>query len=237
MINKKKILGIVPARIGSKGLRFKNLRKVNNKPLIYWPIIALRKSKYIDKIIVSTDSNKIKNISKSYGAEVPFIRPKNISMDKSKSSDVVIHALKFFSKKKINYDFFIMLEPTSPLTDFKDVDNAIEKFYKNSKKYNSAISIAENISGHPNFCIKIKKNNTIEPFFKNFKTLRRQSLGKLYFYCGNFYISKVSTFLKKKSFYHNRSLPIISDKIKAFEIDDQVDLKIVDLIMKKKIKV
>ena len=236
MINKKKILGIVPARIGSKGLKFKNLRKVNNKPLVYWPIKALKKSKYIDKIIVSTDSNKIRKLSKSYGAEVPFIRPKNLSMDKSKSSDVVIHALKFLSKRGIDFDFFIMLEPTSPLTTFKDVDNAIEKFYKNSKKYDSAISVAENISGHPNFCIKIKKNNTIKPFLKKFETNRRQSLRKLYFYSGNFYISKIVSFLKKKTFYHKKSLPIISGKIKAFEIDDQVDLEIVDFIMKKKIE-
>ena len=94
-----KILGIIPARSGSKGVRNKNIKLLRSKPLIYWTIKTALKSK-LDNIIVSTDSLKIKKISEKYGANVPFMRPNNISRDNSKTIDVVKHALKFYKKKK-----------------------------------------------------------------------------------------------------------------------------------------
>ena len=94
-----KVLGIIPARSGSKGILNKNIVNFNNKPLIYWTIKEALNSK-ISKLIVSTDSQKYKKISLSYGAEVPFIRPKEISKDTSKTIDLVIHAINFYKKKK-----------------------------------------------------------------------------------------------------------------------------------------
>ena len=96
-----KNLAIIPARGGSKGLKNKNILKFNNKPLLAWSIIAAKKSKLFSKIIVSTDSKKIAVIAKKYGAEVPFLRPKKLSSDRSKSVDLVIHALDFYKKKNL----------------------------------------------------------------------------------------------------------------------------------------
>ena len=129
MIKKKKILGIIPARIGSKGLKFKKIKILNSKPLIYWPFKTLKKCKFIDKIIVNTDSKKIKKIANNLGADVPFLRPKNLANDNSKISDVIILTIKYF-KKNLFYDYIILLEPTSPLTNYKDIDKAIQTLEK-----------------------------------------------------------------------------------------------------------
>ena len=99
MINKKKILGFVPARMGSKGIKNKNLKILNKKPLIYWPINALKKSKFVDTVLLSTDSTKIRKIGLKLGAEAPFLRPKKLATDNAMTTDAIKHALKFFSKK------------------------------------------------------------------------------------------------------------------------------------------
>ena len=103
MSDKKKFLGIITARSGSKGLKNKNLLKINNYPLIYWPIKTFRNSKYINHFILSTDSKKIAKVSKKYNCLVPFIRPKILARDKSSSIDVIIHAINFYKKKKYKF--------------------------------------------------------------------------------------------------------------------------------------
>lgn len=232
MTKRKKILGIIPARIGSKGLKFKNIKILNSKPLIYWPFKTLKKSKFVDKIIINTDSNKIKKIANDIGADVPFLRPKNLATDNTKISDVIIHTIKYFKKKKLFYDYVLLLEPTSPLTTTKDIDNAIETLEKNDRKADALVSVAENISAHPKFCVKLDHNQFIKSFNKSFHDINRQKLDKLYYYSGNFYLSKVETFLKKKTFYHKKTMGLISSKLKSFEIDDELDFFIVDKIMK-----
>jgi|TARA_B110000027_G_scaffold18578_1_gene19308 CMP-N,N'-diacetyllegionaminic acid synthase len=232
LINNKKIIGIVPARIGSKGLKFKNLKKLNSKPLIFWPIKTLKKSKYIDKIILNTDSKKIRDLGIKMGAEVPFLRPKYLASDKSKISDTIIHTIRYFEKKKIFYDYLLLLEPTSPLTTTEDIDNAIEVLEKSKKNADALVSIAENVTAHPKFCVKLDSNQMIKTYDTKFYNINRQELDKTYFYSGNFYLSKVNTFIKKKTFYHNKTKAIISSKVKSFEIDDKLDFFIVEKIMK-----
>ena len=231
MINKKKVIGIIPARIGSKGLKFKNLKNLNSKPLIYWPIKTLKKSKYIDKIILNTDSKILRNLSIKMGAESPFLRPKHLASDNSKIADVIIHTLKYFEKNKIFYDYILLLEPTSPLTTSQDVNRAIEILEK-SNKADALVSVAENVSTHPNFSVKLDKHQMLKAYKTKFYDLNRQKLDKIYFYSGNFYLSKVNTFIKKKTFYHEKTKAIISSKAKSFEIDDDLDFFLVEKIMK-----
>ena len=232
MINRKKIIGIIPARIGSKGLKFKNLKKFNSKPLIYWPIRTLKKSKYIDKIILNTDSQRIRKLGIKMGVDSPFLRPKHLASDNSKIADTIIRTLKFFEKKKIYYDYILLLEPTSPLTTSDDINQAIQILEKNKNKADALVSVAENVSAHPKFCVKIDKNNMLKSYMSKYYDLSRQKLDKIYFYSGNFYLSKVSTFLKKQTFYHDKTKAIISSKAKSFEIDDDLDFFIVESIMK-----
>lgn len=233
MINKKKIIAIIPARSGSKGLKNKNIKKLGPYPLVAWPIMAAKKSKYIDKIVVSTDSKKIAAISKKFGLSVPFLRPKKISGDKSSSFEVIKHCLSFLEKKNYFFDYIILIEPTSPLTTQKDIDKALEILYRKKNHSKSIVSVSKNINTHPSFNVKINKNGKIKTNFKKFKNnRRRQDLAKVYFFDGSFYISEVNTLLKEKTFYHRETLAYVNEKWKAFEIDDIVDFICVEALIK-----
>ena len=124
-LKNKKILAIIPARSGSKGIKNKNIKIFCKKPLLYWIGKAEKQSRLIDKIIVTTDSLKIKRICQKYNLEVPFLRPKKISKDNSKSVELIFHAINFFNKRNQFFDYVVLLEPTSPFTTAKDIDNAI----------------------------------------------------------------------------------------------------------------
>jgi N-acylneuraminate cytidylyltransferase/CMP-N,N'-diacetyllegionaminic acid synthase len=231
LIKNKKILAIVPARSGSKGLLNKNIKILNNKPLIYWPIQAVKKSKYIDKAILSTDSKKIQKISLKYGIGSPFLRPKKISLDKTPTFEVIKHAINFFSNQNTFFDYVVLLEPTSPLTTSDDVDAAIEKLHKNKKKADSIVSVSENVNQHPDFNVKVKKNGMLTKFITK-QVKRRQDISKVFFFDGSLYISKTCSYLKNKTFFHNKTVAFVSPKWKSFEIDDIVDLICVEAIMK-----
>ena len=233
----KKILAIIPARGGSKGLKDKNIRKFNKKPLIYWISNEAKKSKYINKVIVSTDSKKIRNVCKSLKIESPFLRPKNISKDTSKSIDLIIHAINFFKKRNEKFDYIALLEPTSPLTTCKDIDKAIEILFKKKKIADSIVGISENVNRHPVFNVKVNNNGIIKPFEKNFSSTRRQKLKKLFFFDGSLYISTAEKLLKSKSFYHNRTLGFKTDKWKSIEIDDIIDFLVAETLFKNKNKI
>ena len=124
--SKKKILALIPARGGSKGIKNKNIKLFNGKPLIEWTIRSALNSKLIDKIVVSSDSNKILNISKKLGVDV-ILRPKNISGDKASTESVIKHCIKYY---KNFYQTVVLLSPTSPLRKKNDIDKAIKFFYE-----------------------------------------------------------------------------------------------------------
>ncbi len=229
-------LAIIPARKGSKGLKNKNIKLFNGKPLIYYPIKAAMKSKFIKKIVVSTDSKEIAQISKKYGAEIPFLRPKKLSGDNVDSYSVVEHCIKFLKKKNFTFKNFILLEPTSPLTTYSDIDKAIIKLNKNTSA-KSIVGISKTEQQHPKFSINYNKNSFIKPYFmKNFKTIRRQEINNVYFFDGSLYVSDVDYYLKKKTFYHKYTLGYEMPKWKSFEVDDKVDFLIMENIMKNKKK-
>jgi CMP-N,N'-diacetyllegionaminic acid synthase len=227
-----KILAIIPARKGSKGLKNKNFLKFNGYPLFLWSYWAAKKSKYkISNIILSTDSKIIAKIAKKNSIEVPFLRPKIYSSDKASSYLMIKHCLDFFKKKKIIFDFFILLEPTSPLRDFKDIDSAIKVFIK--KKLRSLVSVTKAECQHPNFLYKKNKRNFLTSFFHNSKKdIRRQLITPVFYPDGNIYLSCTKTFLKFKSFYHKYTYGFEMPKWKSIEIDDKFDFKIAEYIMK-----
>lgn len=232
MINKKRILAIVPARSGSKGLKNKNFKILDKKPLFAHPLTALKKSKYLDKIVLSTDSEKIIRISKKYGNFIFFKRPKKISKDESSTFEVIDHALNFFSKKKDFYDYILCLEPTSPFTTVYDIDFVIQKVVKGIN-YDSAVSISLLEKYHPNFIFRVNKKETIFPFIKGKKhNYRRQQISKLYYLDGSLYFSQVKSFYKNKGFVGSKTYGYITDKWKSLEIDDSLDFEFAKLISK-----
>lgn len=230
-----KILGIIPARSGSKGLKNKNILSINNKPLIAWSILASKRSNVLTKIIVSTDSKKIAKISMKYGAEVPFIRPKKFSGDNSKSSDVIIHAINFYKKLNIYFDYVMLIEPTSPLRESNDIKYCVNLVKR--KNLNTLVSISKIRSQHPRFAYKLSSNSKLKPLVpKKNLSPRRQDVEKLYYLDGSIYISRINSFLKKKTFYHKNTSGIVMPDWKAIEVDNLLDLKLSEYIMKNKRK-
>ncbi len=234
MIDNQKVLAIIPARGGSKGLPRKNVLKLCGKPLVSYPINAALKSKYIDKVIVSTDDNEIAEESKKAGAEVPFIRPAELASDTSTSIDVVIHSIDFLEKRNEFYDYLVLLEPTSPLTTNEDIDCAISSLHSNRNIADSIVGMSKVEAAHPLFLAKTISSGVIAPYIReNFlKPIRRQELDDLYFFEGSLYISAIEKIKQIKSFVHDRTLPYIVPRWKSVEIDEFLDFIIVEAIIK-----
>ena len=225
MINGKKIIAIVPARQGSKGLAKKNMIDFLGKPLLAWSIEAAVQSNYVDRIIVSTDSTEIAGVGEKFGADIPFIRPSYLSEDNSTSVDVICHAIEFMSEKLgENFDFVILLEPTSPLRTSEDVDLALEKLI-GSPDARSLVSVGESESQHNTLQFNITESEfiSVEPSSKKFVHMRRQDLARSYFLDGSIYLSYVHTLFEFASFVHGKTLTLSLPKWKNIEIDDEYD--------------
>ena len=228
-----KILGVIPARSGSKAIKLKNIKVFNNKPLIYWTIKSAKKSK-LSKLIVSTDSKKIKKISEYYGCEVPFLRPKNISGDKTKGIEVIQHALNFYEKKKMEkFDAVMTLQPTCPFRITEDINKAIQ--IMKTKRADSVISLVDVEGFHPARMKYIVKGKIKNPTFAKNDNIPRQKLKKTYLRSGLIYLVKTKL-IKKNILLSNKTYPLITPINRSFNIDTQLDFDIAEIYMKKNFK-
>ncbi|MFO0106485.1 MAG: acylneuraminate cytidylyltransferase family protein, partial [Burkholderiales bacterium] len=125
MIDGKRVLALVPARSGSKGLPDKNIRPLGGKPLLAWPIAAALAAQRVDRVIVSTDSAHYADLARAAGADVPFLRPTALASDTAPSIDFILHAVDTLAAADEHYDYLLLLEPTSPLTEASDIDRAL----------------------------------------------------------------------------------------------------------------
>lgn len=234
MINDKTILAVIPARSGSKGLPQKNIKNLCGKPLIAWSILTGLRSKYIDEIVVSTNSQDIADIALSYGASVPFLRPNELAQDESTSFNVLEHCVNFYKKINRKYDLVVMLEPTSPQREAEDIDASIEKLMA-FPDARAIVGIARVESQHPTFLVEKDANDFIRGYADpDMKIKRRQEISTLYFFEGSLYVSYVDTLLEMKSFYHSKTLGFEMPKWKSFEIDDSDDFFIIEAFMQLK---
>jgi len=229
MINNKKILAIIPAREGSKGLKNKNIASLNGVPLIGYTIKSALQSKYIDNVIVSTDSQKIRLVSLKYGAGVPFLRPKRLATDHAKVITAIVHSIKKLKEMGKEYDIIILLQTTSPLRKVSDIDGAIDFFIKN--KYKGLASVTEVIK-HPILMRKIGKNNKLIRVLNKASDVRRQDMDKYYYIDGAIYINKISEINESTSLNDNHLGYIMSQR-KLVDIDEAIDLTIAEAIIKK----
>ena len=226
MFKKKNILAIIPARGGSKGIKNKNLKKINNLSLVARAILFAKKIKYIDDIIVSTDSIKIKKEVIENGIKFPFFRPKKLSGDAVSDFEVLDNVLKktenLYKKK---YDYIVMLQPTSPLRTTKEFKECLFKIH--SKKFDSIWTINE-VDKKYNYLKQFRTQN--DKIFlvdkKGYKIINRQSLEKTYIRNGAIYIFSRNCLIQKKSIYGKRQGYVVS-KIKHLSIDTIEDLKLV----------
>jgi len=229
MYKNRSILAIIPARDGSKGLPGKNIRNLLGKPLIAWTIGQAKASKYIDKVVVSTDSRKIARVARKYKADIPFLRPKRLSTSRSKMIDVLTHALNFFKNRDSDFDLVILLQPTSPLRGHNDIDEAIRLFFRRRAK--AVVSVCEN--EHPALW-----SNTLNAGGRmdNFKgtvisSKNRQEFPVYHRLNGAIYIAHVDYLLKNKGFLGKETYAYIMPSSRSVDIDDAVSFDFARFLM------
>ena len=223
------MIGIIPARIGSKGVPKKNIKQVGGIPLISWTIRNAKKSLLIERLYISTDDEEIANIALQEGCEVPFIRPKNLAKDTSKTSDLVIHAINNLNLK--NEDI-ILLQPTSPLRRPVDIINAIE-IYKNNDCY-SVVSMVD-AKAPQEIQYKVSKNGALikaNPLLE--KKYRRQDCEIIYKPNGAIYIFNSDKFYNETSFITTESIPYIMSCFESLDIDEIEDFHYLEYLCQNK---
>jgi len=236
MINGKSVLAIIPARGGSKGLPGKNIKELCGKPLVAWSIEQALKSKYIDNVFVSTDSEEIAKIAKEFGANVPFLRPAELAADDSPISDAILYVLEQLGLMGESYDYVALLEPTSPLRKLNDIDDAIDLIAQNTNT-DCLVSVGKVHMEHPMIVKKIDAKGFVAPYISNIaKIYQRQQADEAYFPYGVIYISRVSEFKKNRMFYTEKTVPYFIERWQNYEIDDQLDFTIIAQIMRIKME-
>ena len=218
MIKGKSVLAVIPARGGSKGLPNKNILELVGKPLIAWSIEAASDSKYIDRLIISTDSKEIADVAIKYNCEVPFMRPPELATDDANINDVILHAL---DKLGDQYDIVMLLQPSSPLRESKDIDQALEFMQKNN--ISTVVSIcSSNKPLHWHFTLET--DGKLKPVYKDkiFYT-NRQKPPQVYSPNGALYIAKTDYFRSKKTFYTSSTFAYLMPPERSVDIDNQID--------------
>ena len=231
MKKKLNIICIITARSGSKGLKNKNIRKLKGLPLLAHTIIAAKKSKVFNRVILSTDSKLYANIGLKFGAEVPFIRPRKLATSTAHHPDVVNHAVEFLEKKeKIKFDYIMMLQPTSPYRNAKHIDEAIKKFLK--EKNDSLISIKK--QDYPPWWMFVLDKSKLGQFLKfknkNVFNLERQEFPKLFRPNGAIYISKRKVLYKGNLINPKSCGYYLMNDRSSIDIDNIIDLKVAENI-------
>lgn len=222
-------LAIIPARSGSKGLKDKNIKVLNGKPLITYTIEAALKSNIFSEVLVSTDSEQYKKVSEEYGAWVPFLRPRYFAEDTTSTNDVIENVLVTLEKMGKTYENFMVLQPTSPLRDENDMKKAFDFFIE--KNANSVISMCE-CEHSPLLTRKLSNEKQLDGFLADLKCLVRQEISNYYRLNGAIYIAKVDYFKQYKDFYKENSYAYIMDKCKSVDIDDINDFLYAEFLMK-----
>ena len=232
MIKGKSILAIIPARGGSKGIPKKNIKRLAGKPLIVWTIEEAKKSKYLDRIVLSSDDEEIIKIAQKNGCEAPFVRPAELAKDNSKSIDAILHALNWFEDNNDSYDIIILLQPTSPLRAAKDIDSSIELLF--SKKADSIVSVSK-MEHNPLWSNTLPLNGRMDKFLnKKIININRQKLPDYYRLNGAIFIARIDFVKKNLSFFGRNTFAYIMPVERSIDIDSPLDLKFCEFILKAK---
>jgi CMP-N,N'-diacetyllegionaminic acid synthase len=220
-----KVLCLINARGGSKGLPGKNIKPLAGKPLIAWSIDVAKQSKLITKVVVSTDSDEIAHVASQHGAHVPFKRPADLASDDSKQIDTVIHAIKFLESMGERYDYVCILQPTAPLRSLEDVDGTLDLLIKSGA--DSAVTVLEDPDAHPAMLYKMGVQNKVTPYIEtqNRGTLRQQ-LEPYYRRVGLVYAMKRDVVMNG-SLYGKDTRGYKIARERAFNIDTEFDFDLI----------
>lgn len=226
-----KKIAIIPARSGSKGLVNKNILMLLDKPILAYTIEAAIQSEKFIKVIVSTDSLEYKEIAEKYGAEV-VMRGEELSNDSATSYMVIKDVLE--KDLGIEYDYFMLLQPTSPFRNYQHINESIEKFEKNISNYDFLVSMTE--TSKASTLIKpIEEDESLKHYDLDFSNYKRQNY-KEYYPNGAIFIGKNKEYLERKHFFGKKSLAYFMNKADSIDIDDRLDFEFAILLMSMKQK-
>lgn len=231
-----RILALIPARGGSKGVPRKNIRLVNNKPLIAYTIeAALAARDIFYRVIVSTDDKEIAEISQEYGAEVPFMRPAELASDRSRSLPVIQHAIKWVEHEdNTRLDWVMLLQPTAPLRTADDIRAAVAMINTSEDLCDSVISVVRVYAHHPILMKRIENNRLLPFYMEEIEGTRRQDYQPpAYMRNGAIYLTRRDILMNRGSIWGEIIRPYEMPAERSVNVDDELDLALVDLILRK----
>lgn len=234
MYSGKRIVGIIPARGGSKGLPRKNILPLGGKPLIAWTIEQARACAYLDRVIVTTDDQEIADTARSFGGDVPFLRPKELATDAARTIDVVIHALDWLGAQGDAFDVVVLLQPTSPLRRTADITDAVELMF--SKKAQAVISVCKT-EHHPFWSNVIPADGSLDGFLRpELLNTNRQHLPVFYRLNGAVYTAFCSSLREQNGFFGKGSVAYIMPSERSIDIDTRLDLQFAEFLLRKDLR-
>jgi N-acylneuraminate cytidylyltransferase len=221
-----KILAVIPARGGSKGVTRKNVRELNGKPLIAWTIGQAVQSRYVDRVIVSTEDAEIGEVARHAGAETPFIRPQSLATDTATGVDVLCHAVENAGSA---CDYVLLLQPTSPLRSVADIDDSISKCI--DEQLSSVVSVSE-ATKSPYWMYHMSESGTLSSIIDETAS-NRQQLPRSYVPNGAVYVLKASTLLKNRKIINDDTRGYTMPSERSFDIDTELDFVICEFLKKR----
>lgn len=225
MYHGRSILAVIPARGGSKGVPRKNLRKVNDKSLLEISIETSKNSRYIDRVIVSSEDKEIIQEAITAGADVPFVRPENLARDDTPGIDPILHAIDVLEP----YDYVMLLQVTSPLRTSMDIDQCIEYCFR--QHASACVSVVEPRQ-HPCWMYSVSANKSLIPLFPGKTFFRRQDLPLAYAVNGAIYIAKTHWLQQKKTFITDETVAYLMPPERSIDIDSEFDFFLLDTYLK-----
>jgi CMP-N,N'-diacetyllegionaminic acid synthase len=225
------ILGIIPARGGSKAIPRKNLALLANKPLLAWTVEVALESASLDRLIISTDDPEIAGVGKKLGAEVPFLRPAELATDISPGMDVILHAIHWLDESE-NYrpDYVLLLQPTSPLRTVTDIRESIKLAL--AKRADSVVSVCE-AHQHPLWMKAVNEEGRLADLYpQSAAPTRRQDLPSVFALNGAIYLALRTFLLCERTFISDRTYAYVMPENRSLDVDTPWDLHMADLILR-----
>lgn len=225
----KNVLVLIPARGGSKGIPYKNIKLLNDKPLIYYTLDLVKGIIPDEDVCVSTDDENIIKVVEEYGIKVPFVRPEKLASDTASSLDVILHALKFYQEKGKEYDYTLLLQPTSPLRTKAQLQECLDKIDKEDFEMIVSVKLTE---VNPYYMLAEEDKNGILRKSKEANFTRRQDCPDVWEYNGAFYLINNQVLLEKKDLALLEKKKLVMDAIHSVDIDTSLDWIIAESILK-----
>lgn len=229
-MNELKVLGIIPARAGSKGIPHKNIRVLKGKPLIHWAANALMKTKMVHTRICSTDSVEIADCVKQTGIEVPWLRPAELAEDSSSTVDVLVHALRRYQEQHNNFTHIALVQPTSPTVLPDDIDAAIQLAIE--KSADTVITGFHSHHVHPSLMYALGNDKQVTWLLPdNQRKSRRQEFSTVFIRTGLVYVVRADLVLERHSIYGERIFSLEIPESRSITIDEERDFRFAELML------